>query len=64
LLPYQGTIAWRAALAAIPTDVPLVLELEEQPTHADPTPPTVALEALQQAFDRLEGERSSAQQQT
>jgi sugar phosphate isomerase/epimerase len=61
-LPYEGTIDWKSALAAVPADVPLVLELEEQPGFADPAPPAVALEAARGAFDKLEQERSSAHQ--
>jgi sugar phosphate isomerase/epimerase len=87
LPPYQGTIDWKgafAALALVPTreaqaatthattkhagasnpgarpgpraGVPLVLELKEQPAHAEPTPPSVALEEVQSTFDRIERE--------
>jgi sugar phosphate isomerase/epimerase len=31
LLPYEGTIDWNAALAALPPEAPLVLELKEPP---------------------------------
>ena len=31
LLPYEGTIDWDAALAALPFDIPIVLELKEPP---------------------------------
>ncbi len=76
LVPYEGTIDWRAALAALvpapgaPTDVPtamragqvlsrdipLVLELKEQPAYADPAPPSLALDAVRSTFDRIESE--------
>jgi sugar phosphate isomerase/epimerase len=77
LPPYEGTIDWKAALAAlvpapgaltdVPTatqagrvlsrdDIPLVLELKEQPAHADPAPPSVALEGVRTAFDEIERE--------
>jgi hypothetical protein len=36
--------------------VPLILELKEQPAHAEPTPPSVALEEVQSTFDRIERE--------
>jgi sugar phosphate isomerase/epimerase len=39
-----------------PTGVSLVLELKEQPTHAEPTPPSVALEEVQSTFDQIERE--------
>ena len=84
LPPYQGTIDWKSALAALAlapahaatmhattkhagasnsgaqknsrTGVPLVLELKEQPAHAEPTPPSVALVEVQRTFDRIERE--------
>jgi sugar phosphate isomerase/epimerase len=77
LVPYEGTIDWKAALTALvpaagaPTDVPtatqagqvlsrddipLVLELKEQPAYADPAPPSVALEAVRSTFDKIERE--------
>jgi hypothetical protein len=36
--------------------VHLVLELKEQPAHAEPTPPSVALEEVQSTFERIERE--------
>jgi len=57
LLPFEGTIEWKAALAALPKDLPLVLELKERPEYADPAPLSVALEAARGAFDKLERER-------
>jgi sugar phosphate isomerase/epimerase len=68
LLPYHGTIDWKSAFAALTgaanssvqpgsrDGVPLVLELKEQPAHAEPTPPSVALEEVQSTFDRIERE--------
>jgi sugar phosphate isomerase/epimerase len=57
LLPFDGTIKWKEALAALPADLPLVLELKEQPAFADPAPTAVALGAAAGAFDKLEKER-------
>jgi sugar phosphate isomerase/epimerase len=37
LLPYDGTIDWNAALAALPQDVPIVLELKEPAAAAGST---------------------------
>lgn len=34
LLPYEGTIDWDAALPALPSDAPVVLELKEPPAAA------------------------------
>ena len=34
LLPYEGTIDWSATLVAMPTEVPIVLELKEPPVAA------------------------------
>jgi sugar phosphate isomerase/epimerase len=51
LLPYEGTIDWDAALAAIataPQPVVFVLELAEQPGGA----PT--LDQIRSTFDKLE----------
>lgn len=59
LLPYEGTIEWKTALPALPADLPLVLELKEKPVYAEPAPSSVALSAVRNAFDRLEGALSS-----
>jgi sugar phosphate isomerase/epimerase len=57
LLPFDGTIDWKEALEALPADLPLVLELKEQPAYADPAPSAVALSAAAESFDKLEKER-------
>jgi len=54
LLPYEGTIEWKAALPALPPELPLVFELKEQPGYADPAPASLALSAARIAFDRIE----------
>jgi len=54
LLPYEGTIEWKTALPALPADLPLVFELKEKPAYAEPAPPSVALDAVRSAFDRVE----------
>jgi sugar phosphate isomerase/epimerase len=60
LLPYDGAIDWKAALAALAgKQLPLVLELKELPAYAEPAPPAVALEAARAAFDRVETELDS-----
>jgi sugar phosphate isomerase/epimerase len=58
LLPFEGTIDWKGALAALPADVPLVLELKE-PASAVPgsTELRVFTEVLKGArgvFEKLE----------
>ena len=51
LLPYEGTIDWNASLAALPSDVPFVLELKE--------PAVAAGSAELQAFaETLQGARN------
>jgi sugar phosphate isomerase/epimerase len=61
LPPFGGDIEWNAALAALwATQTPLVLELKEQPVHAEPAPAAVALEAARSAFDKLETALESA----
>lgn len=62
LLPYEGSIEWKSALPALPQDLPLVFELKEKPAYADPTPPSVALAAARNAFDRVERALSSAEE--
>src|SRR5712692_5146554 len=49
LLPYDGTIDWNAALAALPQDVPLVLELKEPAAAAATGDIQVFAETLQGA---------------
>jgi len=61
LLPYEGTIEWKSALPALPQALPLVFELKEKPAYADPAPPSVALGAARNAFDRVERALSSAE---
>jgi sugar phosphate isomerase/epimerase len=51
LFPYQGTIDWDAAMAALATadqELPLTLEVRESPAEAKPLPAALA------AFERLE----------
>ena len=62
LPPYEGTIDWKSALAALPAELPLVFELKEKPAYADPAPVSVALSAARAAFDRAERALSSAEQ--
>jgi sugar phosphate isomerase/epimerase len=62
LPPYEGTIEWKAALAALPHELPLVFELKEKPAYADPAPVSVALSVARAAFDRAERALSSAEQ--
>jgi sugar phosphate isomerase/epimerase len=58
LLPYEGTIDWKAALKALPADVPLVLELKE-PANAVPgstelRPFTDLLQGARGVFEKFE----------
>jgi sugar phosphate isomerase/epimerase len=48
-LPYDGTIDWNAALAALPQDVPIVLELKE--------PAAAASGDIQALVETLQGAR-------
>ncbi len=66
LAPYEGTIDWKAALAALSSapNVPLVFELKEQPAYADPTLASVVLDVVRPAFDRAEQELDSSEHQT
>jgi sugar phosphate isomerase/epimerase len=63
LLPYEGTIDWNAALTALPTDVPIVLELKE-PTaaagSADPQAFSGTLQGIRTVFDKFEQARAQA----
>jgi sugar phosphate isomerase/epimerase len=63
LLPYEGDIDWKAALAELSgkMGVPLVLELKEQPAYADPAPVSVALAAARNTFDKIETELASSE---
>jgi sugar phosphate isomerase/epimerase len=56
LAPFEGTIDWPDALAALPHDTPLVLELRApgQAFGADLPEPAALLEAARGALDRLE----------
>lgn len=59
--PFSGNIEWAPALAALTSlESALVLELKEQPAYAEPTPPSVAIEAARAAFDKLETALDSA----
>jgi len=55
LAPFEGTIDWPAALAALPQDTPLVLELRtpEQILGSELPEPAAVLEAPRHALDRL-----------
>ena len=64
LLPYEGTIEWKSALAALPAELPLVFELKEQPAYADPAPSSVALGAARGAFDRIERALTSSERES
>jgi sugar phosphate isomerase/epimerase len=57
LLPYEGTIDWNAALAALPTDVPFVFELKEPSAaagSADLQAFAGTLKGLRTVFDKFE----------
>jgi sugar phosphate isomerase/epimerase len=56
LPPFDGTVDWPAALAALPPDTPQVLELRapELPLNTDPPEPAALLEPARAALDRLE----------
>ena len=63
LLPYEGTIDWSAALAALPKDAPFVLELKEPAAAAGSTEVAAFAETLRGAgnvFDKFEKERSAS----
>ena len=64
LLPYEGTIEWKSALPALPPQLPLVFELKEKPAYADPSPASVALNAVRTAFDRIERALSSPEEES
>lgn len=57
LLPYEGTIDWNASLAALPTDVPFVIELKEPVASsgsADLQAFAGTLQGLRIVFDKFE----------
>ena len=61
LLPYEGTIDWSDALAALPPDSPLTLELKEPAVAAGSTEVQAFAETLRgvgSAFDKFEKERA------
>jgi sugar phosphate isomerase/epimerase len=57
LLPYEGTIDWTAALPALPSELPIVLELKEPATAAGSGELQAFAETLQEArnvFEKFE----------
>lgn len=54
LLPYAGTIDWEKLMKAMPQELPVLLELREQPTGS----PT--LQEIRAAFDALEQARENS----
>jgi sugar phosphate isomerase/epimerase len=65
LLPYEGTIDWSTALAALPPDVPMVLELKEPAAAAGSAEVQAFAETLRgvrTVFDKFEQERAKANQ--
>jgi sugar phosphate isomerase/epimerase len=61
LLPYEGTIDWNAALAALPPEAPIVLELKEPAATAGSVEVQAFAETLRgvaTVFDKFEKERS------
>jgi sugar phosphate isomerase/epimerase len=57
LLPFEGTIDWNAALAALPTDVPFILELKEPAAvagSADLQAFSGTLQGIRTVFDKFE----------
>jgi sugar phosphate isomerase/epimerase len=62
LPPFEGDIDWKSVLPKL-AKLPMVMELKEQPAHAEPAPATVALDVVRAAFERLEAaiEPSSAE---
>lgn len=57
LLPYEGTIDWNAALAAVTTDVPFVFELKVPAVAAGSTDLqafAATLQGLRKVFDKFE----------
>jgi sugar phosphate isomerase/epimerase len=61
LLPFEGSIDWRATLAALPSETPLVLELKEPAAAAGSVEIQAFAETLKGVrgvFDRFEEERA------
>ena len=57
VLPYEGTIDWNGALAALPTDVPFVFELREPAAaagSADMQAFAGTLQGMRSVFDKFE----------
>ena len=57
VLPYEGTIVWNGALAALPTDVPFVFELKEPAAaagSADLQAFAGTLQGMRSVFDKFE----------
>jgi sugar phosphate isomerase/epimerase len=57
LLPFEGTIDWNATLAALPTDVPFILELKEPAAvagSADLQAFSGTLQGIRTVFDKFE----------
>ncbi len=57
VLPYEGTIDWNGALAALPTDVPFVFELKEPAaaaSSADLQAFAGTLQGMRSVFDKFE----------
>ena len=57
VLPYEGTIDWNSALAALPTDVPFVFELKEPAVaagSADLQAFAGTLQGMRSVFDKFE----------
>jgi sugar phosphate isomerase/epimerase len=57
VLPYEGTIDWNSALAALPTDLPFVFELKEPAAaagSADPQAFAGTLSGMRSVFDKFE----------
>ena len=57
LPPYEGTIDWKSALAAMPADVPFVFELKEPAAAAgshDPLAFAGTLQGMRGVFDKFE----------
>ncbi len=57
VLPYEGTIDWNSALAALPTDVPFVFELKEPAAaagSADLQAFAGTLQGMRSVFDKFE----------
>jgi sugar phosphate isomerase/epimerase len=63
LLPYEGTIDWNGALAALPPDAPIVLELKEPPAaigSVEMQAFAATLEGVRAVFDKFGQARAEA----